>query len=67
MDEMHDQLLQKILLPKSSLIKYEGVLKVAKMIESISLDMEGQRMLGVVIEDGVNILEGLESPGQPHL
>ena len=67
MDEMHDQLLQKILLPKSSLIKYEGVLKVTEMIESISLDMEGQRMLGVVIEDGVNILESLECPGQPHL
>lgn len=56
-----------LLIPQSSLIKYEGVLKVTKMIEGVSLDMEGQGMLGVVIEDGVDILEGLESTGQPHL
>ena len=43
------------------------MLKVAEMIEGVSLDMEGQWMLVIVIEDGVNILEGLESTGQPHL
>ena len=37
----------------------KGVLKVAKMIESISLDMKGQGMLGIVIQNRVNILEGL--------
>ena len=56
-----------LLIPQSSLIKYKGVLKVTKMIEGVSLDMEGQGMLGVIIEDGVYILEGLESTGQPHL
>ena len=56
-----------LLIPQSSLIKYKGVLKVTKMIEGVSLDMEGQWMLVIVIEDGVNILEGLESTGQPHL
>lgn len=43
------------------------MLKVTKMIESISLDMKGQGMLSIVIQDGVNILKSLESSGQPHL
>ena len=53
--------------PQSSLIEHKCVLKVAQMIESVSLDVERQRMLGVVIEDRVNILQSLQGAGQFHL
>ena len=47
------------MLPESSLIEDQSMFKVSQMIESISLDMKGQGMLGIVIQNRVNILEGL--------
>ena len=45
--------------PEAPLVEDEGVFKVAKMIESVCLDMKGQRVLGVVVQDGVDILQSL--------
>ena len=43
------------------------MLEVAEVVESVGLDVEGEGVLGVVREDGVHILKGLQRPGQPHL
>ena len=53
--------------PESPLVEHQGVLEVAEVVESVRLDVEGEGVLGVVREDGVHILQGLQRPGQPHL
>ena len=53
--------------PETPLVEHQGVLEVAEVVESVRLDVEGEGVLGVVREDGVHILQGLQRPGQPHL
>ena len=47
--------------PETPLVEHQGVLEVAEVIESVRLDVEGEGVLGVVREDGVHILQGLQA------
>ena len=54
-------------LPQTPLIEDQGVLKVAEMVESVSLDMKSQGMFGIIVQDWVNIFQGFQGSRKPNL
>ena len=54
-------------LPQTPLIEYEGVFKVAEMVESVSLDMKSEGMFGIVVQDRIHIFQSFQCSRQPHL